>query len=94
MNYRNPKLTRLANGAPCVLCGSVGTTVWAHSNAGRHGKGMGIKAHDCYGALLCAHHHNWYDSGSSDRAVKLEMFREAMEKTTLYLWKEGLIRVA
>lgn len=94
-NYRNPKLLKLANGAPCSICGAQdGTTVWAHSNEIRHGKGMGIKAHDWAGALLCGECHDYYDKSRETREQKREFFSEAMERTWAYLWNEGLIRVA
>lgn len=95
MNYRNPKLLKLANGAPCSMCGTQdGTSVWAHSNEIRHGKGMGIKAHDFYGAILCAECHTFYDSGKESREYKDQFFADAMQQTLEYLWREGLIRVA
>ncbi len=44
MNYRNPKLLKLADGAPCMMCSMQdGTVVSAHSNQLRDGKGTGIK---------------------------------------------------
>ena len=47
VNYRNPKLLKLADGAPCMMCSiQDGTVVSAHSNQLRDGKGTGIKGHD------------------------------------------------
>ena len=44
MNYRNPKLLKLAKDAPCVLCGSNdGTVVACHSNQLRDKKGTELK---------------------------------------------------
>lgn len=61
-NYRNKKLTQSAKHESCVSCGADdGTIVWAHSNFSRHGKGMGIKAHDLFGAYLCHNCHANYD---------------------------------
>lgn len=95
MNYRNPKLRALAKDMPCVLCHRQdGTTVWAHSNDSRHGKGTGLKAHDVFGAALCFECHTALDSGAGLRATKRDIFQEAMEKTWLYLWREGLVQVA
>ena len=101
-----PKLLKLANGMPCQSCGCQdGTVVMAHSNSAIHGKAKGMKAHDCYVAALCHRCHSWLDSGNGDlqdvngfiwsanRVEKLEFFRRAMEATTLYLWRNGLVVV-
>jgi len=62
--YRNAKLKASAKHESCVSCGANdGTVVWAHSNSQRHGKGMGIKAHDLFGAYLCHKCHSAYDAG-------------------------------
>lgn len=62
MNYRNKKLTQSAKNERCVSCGADDSTiVWAHSNSQKHGKGMGIKAHDIFGAYLCLFCHDMYD---------------------------------
>ena len=65
--YRNRKLLDLARDQRCVMCHAEdGTVVAAHSNREEHGKGMGIKAHDCMSAWLCAMCHNHYDQGGAD----------------------------
>lgn len=62
MNWRSKKLTQSAKHESCVACGANdGTIVWAHSNSQKHGKGMGIKAHDLFGAYLCHRCHKLYD---------------------------------
>lgn len=102
MNYRNRQLLDLARGETCACCGADdGTVVAAHSNQSAHGKGMSIKAHDCYIAFLCHRCHSWLDQGSGEymgmecsREVKRRMFDEAMHATWLRLWEKGLIRVA
>jgi hypothetical protein len=53
MSYRSQKLLKAARDQACAICGSVGTTVAAHSNLVEHGKGIGIKAPDCLIAWLC-----------------------------------------
>jgi hypothetical protein len=66
MNYRNKKLTKSAKHESCVSCGANDSTiVWAHSNSQKHGKGMGMKAHDLFGAYLCHKCHTNYDSGDT-----------------------------
>lgn len=98
MNYTNEALTRLAKGAPCQLesiacSGGPETSVWAHSNLLRHGKGRGIKAHDYFGAILCAGCHMWLDQGPASREEKEAAFYVAFERTVAYLWQNGLIQV-
>jgi hypothetical protein len=71
-NYRNKKLTQSAKHEACVSCGADdGTIVWAHSNSSRHGKGMGIKAHDLFGAYLCHKCHSVFDNGSGEPLLLL-----------------------
>jgi len=100
MNFREPKLTRLASGAPChlnvdrVCIGGGETTVWCHSNLYRHGKGKSIKAHDCFGATGCYACHAWLDQGKASRDEKEAVFMRGLERTLLWLWREGKIKVA
>ncbi|MET3371376.1 hypothetical protein ABIC89_000409 [Variovorax boronicumulans] len=65
---RNPHLLSMARGRPCLLrvpsvCNYDNTTtVAAHSNLLRHGKGMGTKASDAFTVWACSHCHTWLDS--------------------------------
>ena len=103
MNLRVPALLRLARDQACANCGAQdGTVVAAHSNHVDHGKGWAIKANDCFTAHLCWKCHAWLDQGKGSdptgvwgdgREDKLAMFRRAMDKTTLRLWKSGAIKV-
>lgn len=100
MNYRNPKLLKLASMAPRCMnpaCGCVnrGQIVACHSNSLRHGKGTGIKAHDIP-AYLCDHCHDLLDGRQGDlcRADKERLFLESVYQTWLWLMQEGLIEVA
>jgi hypothetical protein len=62
VNWRSKKLRESARHESCVSCGANdGSVVWAHSNFNRHGKGMGIKAHDLFGAYLCHRCHSMFD---------------------------------
>jgi len=89
MNYRNRALLDTAKDQPCMYCGAHdGTTVAAHSNWHRHGKGMSIKAHDCFIAFLCARCHFQIDQGSKlTRVERQELWQEAHEKTILHLFQ-------
>jgi hypothetical protein len=69
MRIASQKVINSARGATCALrfpniCGGdPATTVWAHLNGGRFGKGMGIKAHDILGAHACFQCHAYLDTG-------------------------------
>lgn len=93
MNIRVPKLTRLADGESCVMCGAQdGTIVWAHSNLLDHGKGTSIKAHDPMGAFLCRECHFQYDQGGKmSRAELREFILTAIARTHLRLWQTGKV---
>lgn len=70
MTYRNRKLRESARGQDCQLripgiCnGNPETTVWAHLNGHKYGKGMGHKSHDLFGLYACSACHTYYDSRS------------------------------
>ena len=100
MNYRNKKLTQSAKHEACVSCGADdGTVVWAHSNRQKHGKGMGIKAHDLFGAYLCHACHLSYDSGKepercnwySENRSLITWFNCMWERSMLIACKKGYL---
>jgi hypothetical protein len=85
MNWRSKKLTQSAKHESCVSCGADdGTIVWAHSNSQMHGKGMGIKAHDLFGAYLCHKCHYDYDN--------TPWFREERSEWFMKMWERSMIR--
>lgn len=87
-NYRNIKALRYAAGEACQHCFIRDLSiVAAHSNRQIHGKGMGIKAHDCFIAYLCHECHKNYDSGKMTYAV----FEVAMRRTQLILIGKGIL---
>ena len=100
MNYRNRRLLDLARGQPCMMCvpgvcrGDPATTVAAHSNQDRHGKGRSLKAHDCFHAWACYECHTWLDQGRAPREEKQAAFQAGMERTILAWFTLGLVRVA
>ncbi|MHB1023355.1 MAG: nuclease domain-containing protein [Acidobacteriaceae bacterium] len=97
-NYRNASITRSAQGHVCTMripgiCNHDSmTTIWAHSNKQRHGKGTGIKAHDIFGCYACAACHDWYDKGPASREEKDVAFQLAHEKSLLILVKSGILK--
>lgn len=80
--FRSKKILAEAQHHPCQYCGADdGTIVAAHSNQARHGKGMGIKAHDCFVAFLCAVCHAFVDFGQGTKDEKASVWGQAHDKT-------------
>jgi ferredoxin len=99
--YRNPKLLRAARGQSCMIripdiCnGDNATTVAAHSNQLKHGKGTGIKAHDCFIAWACSDCHKEIDQGKRlDKTEKQHYWQTGFERTLLAMLEVGIIVVA
>jgi ferredoxin len=97
--FRSKKLTDLARGQDCLfnipgVCNyNAETTVAAHSNLLRHGKGKGLKAHDCYSAWACSNCHSWLDQGQASRADKEAAFMAAFERQVLEWANMGVLSV-
>lgn len=93
MNWRSKKIKDSAKNEACVSCGiDDGTVVWAHSNEQKHGKGIGIKAHDLFGCFICHKCHFLYDSSTSmNKFDKQAWFREQWEKSMILVCKKGYI---
>jgi hypothetical protein len=83
--YRSKPLLAIARGKPCLLTAVAGcrgtdgtTTVAAHSNQAKHGKGGHIKANDTYTVWACAVCHTWLDSSyDATQEQKVAAFDEA-----------------
>lgn len=79
---------------PGVCLGGTETTVLAHSNQLKHGKGMGIKADDNWGAFACAACHDVLDWRRRvphlSRADVMRAFRRAVEETRMLCEKRNL----
>jgi len=93
--YRNKKLTDALREAPiCFGCGKHNTpdtpTVAAHSNQGLHGKGKGLKAHDCFVAALCHDCHSALDQGSHmTQEERVAMWNAACVLTYGWMMRDG-----
>lgn len=100
-----PKTTKIRQSArdeDCTLMltgvcnGDSTTSVWAHSNRGIDGKGLGIKARDENGAVSCSACHAVYDrqaprpSGMTLEYVE-DRFTQAMEVSYAILQRKGLV---
>ena len=94
MTFRAPKLLKAANGRPCVLCNSVGTTVAAHSNSLEHGRGFAHKAPDYFVAYLCHRCHDEIDgrSGQLTKEEKRARWLSAFIRTVALWFEEGVVR--
>ncbi|MDE2100395.1 MAG: hypothetical protein KGL39_24295 [Patescibacteria group bacterium] len=94
MIYRNKTILKAAKNAPqCFLCGNPndGTVVMAHSNQGRDGHGMGVKAHDYRVAALCFRCHTFIDSSPASRETKIERWEQAHRKTLGWLIESKIL---
>ena len=93
--YRNPALLALAKGEECLTrvptyCwGGNETTVSAHSNQTRDGKGKGIKAHDWAIAFACGGCHFFLDQSTASREMKLSYFIPGLRLTRLRIIAMG-----
>lgn len=99
---KTSKIRQSARGEDCTInlegvCNyNPETVVWAHSNDQKHGKGMGLKANDEWGAYACFSCHSCVD-GQSKRPSWLTKedvdlaFDFAIEKSRAILMRKGLL---
>lgn len=100
-NLRSKKLTDSARGQDCQNCGANdGTTVSAHANSHKYGKGKSMKASDVFIAWLCADCHSWLDQGTGFDPTRIwvtgekeEMWQAAHIKTLVQLFEQGFIKI-
>lgn len=94
MNFRSRALLNLAHKLnTCTFCGgfSVHGLEPVHSDSSRHGKGMGIKAHDHMHAAGC---HACHDSlPRMSREDREHAWQLAFEATLTEYWKRGWLMV-
>lgn len=98
--YRNRKLLDAAQGQECqirilnVCTNNPHTVVAAHSNQLKHGKGGGLKAHDCFIAWACYDCHMELDQGHKLRyEQKIEYWQKGFENTILQMFLLGILEV-
>ena len=95
--FRNRKYLDFLRTLPCMfhisgVC-SGGQTIAAHSNALRHGRGVGHKASDSYSIASCNECHRWYDEGKAKRADKDQAYQAAVERQLAWLVENEKIRL-
>lgn len=88
--FRSREFLDLAKGQQCQICGADdGTVVSAHSDQSAHGKGIGIKSHDCFIAWACYKCHLILGDGSLTREARDALWQRAHIRTlpkALALW--------
>jgi hypothetical protein len=93
--YRSAKLLSAAKDAPCMNCYQRNDTVVAcHSNWQEHGKGTGLKAHDCFVAYLCRKCHDCVDGRWRvyNAEERKRVWHAAHDRTVLYWFEEGIVK--
>jgi hypothetical protein len=95
MIFRSKKLRDAAQHYNCVLCGASGTTVAAHANSHKFGKGMGIKSEDMFCSYVCQYHHDVIDGrqGHLGRDERQQLWIDAWIKTVRLWFHEGIVVV-
>lgn len=95
--YRSRALLDAIAGLPCKLrlTGCLGSPcVAAHSNWAIHGKGRGIKAHDCFAVPACYACHYELDQGKKMTGEeRREAWERAWRETILALFRHGLVSI-
>ena len=94
-HLRLPKLLALARESTCMLAylkhkHDHDAVIAAHSDSSRHGKGRGIKSHDCFVAYICQYCHNKIPE--MKRENREEIFSSAMRSTRNWLWAMEMIK--
>lgn len=90
--YRDPALLEMAKGRHCLLrvpgmcVGATETTVAAHSNLLKHGKGKARKADDHYSCWSCFPCHYWLDQGGASAEDKEAAFMAAHVRQ-VFAWR-------
>jgi hypothetical protein len=92
--FRSKAWLKAVASLSCQRCGLDGQTQAAHANWSHYGKGMGMKAHDCFTAALCQHCHFAIDQGSKMTGEeRREAWEDAFRKTLVALCEAGRFSV-
>ena len=89
--HRSEAWRRAVAALPCICCKRDGPSLAAHAN--HRGKGMSIKAPDCYTVPLCVKCHREFDSGRQwSKEEKRVLMDEWLLLTLLDLAASGAVR--
>ncbi len=89
--YSSEAWRRAVASLPCAHCMRIGYTQAAHPN--HRGKGMGMKAPDCWTVPLCVDCHREFDQGTQwGKVQKREMMDAWIINTILQLASQGLVK--
>lgn len=89
--HRSEAWRRAVASLPCACCWKEGPSQAAHPN--HRGKGMGMKAPDCWTVPLCPECHREFDQGTRwAKAEKRELMDEWIIQTVLRLASKGLVK--
>jgi hypothetical protein len=88
--HRSEAWRRAVASLPCACCWKDGPSQAAHPN--HRGKGMGLKAPDCWCVPLCPECHREFDQGTRwAKQEKRDMMDAWILQTVLELASRGLI---
>ena len=99
MTFRSRKLLDIAHDAPCMLlllangCGA-NASVPCHSDALRHGRGVGHKSHDCYAVPGCPACHAVFTRKHLGRDGYEAAWIAAFERYIVWLFENERLRAA
>jgi len=89
--FRSESWRRAVVSLPCVVCMREGPSQAAHAN--HRGKGMGMKADDCYVVPMCPDCHAEFDAGKSyTKQQRRELMDEWILVTLRQLAVNGLVK--
>lgn len=89
--HRSEAWRRAVASLPCARCMREGQTQAAHPN--HRGKGLGMKAPDCWTVPLCVECHREFDQGKTmTKLEKREMMDTWIILTILELASKGLVK--
>jgi len=89
--FRSEAWRRAVASLPCVCCMREGETQAAHPN--HRGKGLAMKAPDCWCVPLCVECHRDFDQGTRwTKHEKRELMDAWIIETLLQLASKGLVK--
>lgn len=89
--HRSEAWRRAVASLPCIVCKRAGPSQCAHAN--HRGKGLSMRAPDCYSVPMCPACHTEFDQGRRwAKYEKHDLMDEWILLTVLDLAAQGLVR--